>query len=145
MLNEILLKTAVVCLLISFMLGWIMAFTHYVKIKKFSGLKPKSSYILRAHIAYIMMFFTLSIFYLLLENASISLNSYYLWFVSLSSLLLPGSFVIGAFLPRLDIKARETLNIEGTLVSLLMSLLFLSISLGYLFIACSILMQINSS
>ena len=145
MLNEILLKTAVVCLLISFMLGWLLAFIHYVKIKKLSGLKPRSSYILRAHIAYMMMFFTLSIFFLLLENVSISLNSYYLWFVSLSSLLLPGSFVMGAFLPRLDIKARKTLNLEGTLISWSMSLLFLSISLGYLFIACSILMHINSS
>ena len=139
MLNEILLKTAVVCLLVSFLLGWLLAFIHYVKIKRFSGLKPRSSYILRAHIAYIMMFFSLSIFYLLLENASVSLNSYYLWFVSLSSILLPGSFVMGAFLPKLDIKAKETLNLEGTLVSFLMSLLFLSISLGYVFMAYSIL------
>ena len=139
MLNEILLKTAVVCLLISFVLGWLLAFIHYVKIKTLSALKPRSSYILRAHIAYIMMFFALSIFYLLLENASINLNSYYLWFVSLSSLLLPGSFVMGAFLPRLDIKARDTLNLEGVLVSGSMSLLFLSISLGYVFMACSIL------
>ncbi len=138
MLNEILLKTAIFCLLISFMLGWILAFIHYVKITKFSDLKPRSSYILRAHIGYIMMFFALSIFYLLLENASISLNSYYLWYVSLSSLLLPGSFVMGAFLPRLDIKARETLNLEGRLISLLMNLLFLSISLGYVFMAYSI-------
>jgi|GEM_PF-6586151 len=139
MLNEILLKTAVVCLLVSFLLGWLLAFIHYVKIKRFSGLKPRSSYILRAHIAYIMMFFSLSIFYLLLENASVSLNSYYLWFVSLSSILLPGSFVMGAFLPKLDVKARETLNLEGKLVSLFMSLLFLSISLGYIFMAYSIL------